>query len=148
MIKIIAEISPSKSIRLLLPSLITWKIDISWQISISHFFCHKIQITKVIWTVNNVFRTLSFNSIQDGSFRGCSLIGGGGKKPLPPYLKAVIDILQWWNLAQLYLIFKRSSKYMIHVTHPLSSADISNFSPEISKFCYIKKYMYRLHLDT
>ena len=37
---------------------------------------------------------------------------------------------------------------MNHVTHPLSSADISNFSLEISKFCYIKKYMYRLHFDT
>ena len=37
---------------------------------------------------------------------------------------------------------------MNHVTHPLSSADISNFSPEISKFCYIKKYMYRVHFDT
>ena len=29
---------------------------------------------------------------------------------------------------------------------PLSSAD--NVLPEISKFCYIKKYMYRLHFDT
>ena len=37
---------------------------------------------------------------------------------------------------------------MNHVIHPLSSADISNFSPKISKFCYIKKYMYRLHFDT
>ena len=37
---------------------------------------------------------------------------------------------------------------MNHVTHPLRSADISNFSSEISKFCYIKKYMYRLHFDT
>ena len=36
---------------------------------------------------------------------------------------------------------------MDHVTHPLSSADISNFSTEISKFCYIKKYMYRLQFD-
>ena len=26
--------------------------------------------------------------------------------------------------------------------------DISIFSPEISKFCYIKKYRYRLHFDT
>ena len=32
--------------------------------------------------------------------------------------------------------------------HPLNSADISIFSPEISKFCYIKKYRYRLHFDT
>ena len=31
---------------------------------------------------------------------------------------------------------------------PLSSADISIFSPEISKFGYIKKYRYRLYFDT
>ena len=37
---------------------------------------------------------------------------------------------------------------MNHETHPLSSADISNFSPEVSKFCYIRKFMYRLHFDT
>ena len=37
---------------------------------------------------------------------------------------------------------------MNHVKHPLSSADISNPLPEIRKFCYIKKYMYRLHFDT
>ena len=36
---------------------------------------------------------------------------------------------------------------MNHVKHPLSSADISNFSPEISKFCFINKYMYRLNFD-
>ena len=37
---------------------------------------------------------------------------------------------------------------MNHVTHPLSSADINIFLPEISKFCYIKKYRYRFYLDT
>ena len=37
---------------------------------------------------------------------------------------------------------------MNHVTHPMSPAGISNLSPEISKFFYIKKYMYRLHFDT
>ena len=37
---------------------------------------------------------------------------------------------------------------MNHVTHHLSSADISIFLQEISKFCYIKKYKYRFHLDT
>ena len=36
---------------------------------------------------------------------------------------------------------------MNHVPHPLSSADISFYSPEISKFCYIKKYRYRSHFD-
>ena len=34
---------------------------------------------------------------------------------------------------------------MNHVTHPLSSTDISIFSPETSKFCYIKKYRYRFY---
>ena len=37
---------------------------------------------------------------------------------------------------------------MDHVTHLLSSADISIFSSEISKFCYIRKYRYRLHFRT
>ena len=31
---------------------------------------------------------------------------------------------------------------MNHVTHHLSSSDISIFAPEISKFCYTKKYRY------
>ena len=31
---------------------------------------------------------------------------------------------------------------------PLISADISDFLPEISKFCYIKKCRYRLHFCT
>ena len=37
---------------------------------------------------------------------------------------------------------------MNHVTDLMSPADMSNFSPEISKFCYIKKYIFRLHFDT
>ena len=60
---------------------------------------------------------------------------GGGS---PTSLKSVTHILQWWNLAQ----------YMNHVTYSLSSADISIFSLEISKFWYIKKYRYWLHFDT
>ena len=42
----------------------------------------------------------------------------------------------------------RSKKCINHVTHPLGSADISTFSPEIIKFCYIKKSTYRLDFDT
>ena len=37
---------------------------------------------------------------------------------------------------------------MNHVTHPLSSADISIFSPGISKFSHIKKYRYTLRFYT
>ena len=94
-----------------------------------------------------IFITVSlFNPIQDGLFRGCSWMREGQKGL--PCLKSVTHILQWWNLAQLYLTQRRSKKYMNHVTHRLSSADISIFSPEISKLCYIKKYRYRLYFDT
>ena len=43
---------------------------------------------------------------------------------------------------------KIKNKFINHVTQSLSSADISIFSLEISKFCYIKKYTYRLDFDT
>ena len=36
---------------------------------------------------------------------------------------------------------------MNHVSNTLSSTDISIFSPKICKFCYIKKYRYRLYFD-
>ena len=38
--------------------------------------------------------------------------------------------------------------YLEKAQKSLSSADISNCSPEISNFCYIKKYKYRLHFNT
>ena len=66
------------------------------------------------------------NPIQDGLFRGCSRMGRS--------LKSVTHIIQWWKLAQLYLTQRRSKKYMNYVTLPLSSADISIFSTEISNF--------------
>ena len=53
--------------------------------------------------------------------------------------------LQWCN--QDTLPKEDPKKYMNHLTHPLSSADTSIPLPEISKFCYIKKYRYRLHFD-
>ena len=89
----------------------------------------------------------SFNRIQDGLFSGClRMEGGGAESPLS--LKSVTHILSWRNLAELYLAQGRFRKYINHVTHPLSSPDISIFSPEISKFCYIKKCRYRLDFDT
>ena len=42
--------------------------------------------------------------------------GGGSKKPLPrtpTSLKSVTHILQWWNLAQLYLTSSRSKNIWI-----------------------------------
>ena len=92
-----------------------------------------------------VFYPMFLTLFRMGFFWSCSWMkeGGGGLFSLPS-LKSATHILQWWNLAQLYLTSVRSQKSINHVTHPLSSADISIFSLEISKFCYIKKYRYRL----
>ena len=73
-----------------------------------------------------------FNPFQDGFFRSCSDL---------PHISYNDET---W---QLYLTQRRSTKYTNQLTHHLSSADISIFSPEISKFCYIKKYRYRLYFD-
>ena len=42
---------------------------------------------------------------------------------------------------------KNIQKCINHATHPFSSASISAFPPEISKFCYIRKYRQYLHFD-
>ena len=76
---------------------------------------------------------LGLNPIQDGSFRGCSQKGGARGTKGPPFLESVTNIL--------YLSIN-------HVTHHLRSSDISIFLTEISKFCYIEKYRYRLYFDT
>ena len=104
-------------------------------------YCEKPTYKWVLIINLTLFRMSFFGAAHE--------LGGGGVAKSPsPYLKSVIDILQWWSLAQLYLTLKGCKKYANLVTHLLSSADISNFSPEISRFCYIKKYMYRLHFDT
>ena len=64
----------------------------------------------------------------------------------PSSLISVTHILRRWNLVHLYLPYKYLYLHLYlpinHVIHPLSSADISNFLPEIRKFYYIKKYRY------
>ena len=65
----------------------------------------------------------------------------GGQKIRPPQnLLHVFYNDKTWHIYTL----RRSKKY---INHPLSSADISIFSPGIGKFCYIKKYRHRLHLN-
>ena len=78
-----------------------------------------------ISSVAIIFLNDGFKPIQDGLFRGCSRMGRG---------PSVTHILQWWNLAQLYLTQRRSKKYMNHVTYPLSSADISIFHQKSTNF--------------
>ena len=72
----------------------------------------------------------NINPIQDGHFGAAH--GWGGEAKRHPFPK----------------ICHTSKKYMNHVTHTLISADISIFSLEINKFCYVKKYRYRSHFGT
>ena len=112
----------------------------------SRIFVHSdLKCPFIKFSINNTY----FNPIQDGQFWGWSRMNGGGewRAKKPPSLKSV-NISYNDETWQLYLTSRRSKKNMNLVTHTLSSADISIFSPEISKFCYIKKYRYRLHLGT
>ena len=121
---------------------------ITTYISNTTFFAWFLLLKEDVWFQCLFFklrRIYDINPIQDEVFRGCSRMGRDQKRP--PSLKSVRHILQWWKLVQLCLAQTRSKTYMNHVTHPLSSGDISIFSPEISKFCCIKKYRYRFHFD-
>ena len=52
------------------------------------------------------------------------------------------------KLGAVIVFLNKIEKHMNHVTHTLSSAGISIFSPGTSKFCYIEKYGYRFHFST
>ena len=88
-----------------------------------------------------VFRFMVLHVLRD--FDAAKICPRSGKCPLSgmhtPSLKSVTHILQLWNLEQLYFTKKWYKTYMNHLRYPLSSAGISIFSPQISKFCYIKK---------
>ena len=72
--------------------------------------------------------------------------GWWGKKPPLPKICHIYPTIM--NFATVIPSLKKIQKHINHVTYPLSSADISNFSPEISNFLCIKKYTYRLHFNT
>ena len=89
-------------------------------------------------------RTLTL--FRMGFFGAAHGWGRGGKKP--PLPKTGHTYLTMMKLGTVIPYLEKIQKNMNHVTHPLSSADISIFSPEIGKFCYTKKYRYRVHFDT
>ena len=68
----------------------------------------------------------------------------GGQKG-PPFPKICHTYPAMMKLGTVIPYQKKIQKYINHVTHPSTSADISIFPPAISKFCYIKKYGYRLY---
>ena len=82
-----------------------------------------------------------FIPIQDGSFWGCSEIGGGEQKGCPSLKSVTHRKIIKFGTGVPYLPYQNIN----HMTHPSKFAGISIFSPGISNFCYIKKYRYRLH---
>ena len=135
---------------LLLPTL----FNRNFRITVEHELTFKnipsqlmLEIIVVIITISNTSGTLYkfLTLFRMGFCRAAHRWGGegGGQKSLPS-LKPVTHILKLWKLGTVI----PSKKYMNHVADLLSSADISIFSPEISKFCYIKKWRYRLHFYT
>ena len=77
-------------------------------------------------TGKHLCQSLFFNPIQDGPFWDCSQIRGGAKSA--PSLKSV-TYPTMMKLDTVISYLKKIQKYMNHVAHPLSSADISIFAP-------------------
>ena len=88
----------------------------------------------------------NINPIQDVLFLDCSRMVRGVFWAL--YRKIFHTYRAMMKVGELYVTQRRPKKYINHVAHLLSSAGINIFSPEITKFCYINKYRYRLDFDT
>ena len=71
--------------------------------------------------------------------------GGEGEAALPKTFHTDPTMMK---LDTVISYLKKIQEYMSHVIHTLSSANITIFSPKISKCCHINKYRYRLHFDT
>ena len=96
---------------------------------------------RVVWKA-----LYDFNPIDDELlFRACSWIGGTKKVPLTkicltyPPMMALDTVMPYpKKIPQIYKSRDTPLEFWWH----------QHFSPKISKFCYTKKYRYRLHLRT
>ena len=84
------------------------------------------------------------NPIKDGPFRDCSQMGECKKALLPKIYNIYPTMIK---LGTVTPYPKKIQKCINQITHPLSSADISIFSPENSDFCCIKKHRHKLHCN-
>ena len=75
----------------------------------------------------------------------CWCCGGGTKASLFP--KICHTYLTMMKPGTVIPYLKKIQKIYESRDIPLNFADISIFSPETSKFCYIKKYRYRLQFS-
>ena len=102
------------------------------------------QSTKLLLNCRKSSYNKETNSTQVGSFWGCSRM-----LRIERYLtlKFVTHILQWWNLAHLYLTYRITIKYINPMIHFLGSTNISLFLQEIREFYYNKKYRCNLNSE-
>ena len=99
------------------------------------------------WCVNRIMikkKYMSCLTLFRMGFFGAAHRRGGQKDPLPKICHTHSAVMK---LGTVIPYLKKIQKIYESRDTPLDSADISIFSPEISKFCYIKKYRHRLHFD-
>ena len=119
-----------------------WKITFCLRLYLSFLWKHSLTYA---WCVGLQEAGTIFNPIKDGPLQGCSWMGGAKMPTLPKICHTYPTMMKFGtvipHLKKIQKIYKlRDTSF--------SSADISIFSPEISKLCYIKKYIYRLRFDT
>ena len=102
-----------------------------------HYFC----ISKLVKGWGGI------DPILNEPFWGWSWMGGGAKKLPFPKICHIYPAMMKPGTVIPYLR-KTLKIYESRDTFPLSSAGISIFSQEINKFCYIRKYRYRLRFGT
>ena len=89
---------------------------------------------------------LLLSPIQDGHFRDCSRMWRGGKKAALPKICHTYPTMMKLGTVIPYL--KKIQKIYESRNTPLEFCWHQHFPPKIRKFCYIKKYRYRLYFDS
>ena len=111
----------------------------TWNLVYLKFSLHIFYIFKKAWN----FFTKFWYSNQMFSRNISQMWRGGAKRfPLPKICRAYPTMMKL--VTAIPYLKKIQKVYQSHDKPP----DVSIFSPEISKFCYIKKYRYRSHFDT
>ena len=152
--------------------------DLDVILVIENIFCQLMDFTLIVLTLNleclkvsyqviywffemtcilqtNIVKKKSFTDDISLTYSGWMFLAllkngekGNNTPPSPLFPKICHTYPAKMKLTQLYLTQKRPKKYMNHLTHSWSSANISVFLSEISKLCSIRKYKYRLLVGT
>ena len=142
----------------------SWKISLilsQWMIKVQHFPLHYLTNVWTSHRVNTYLRnyqlvrgfpsyllTLNLLPLWTSVVSCCltlfriDLFRGShewGAK-MPPFPKTCHTYPRMIKVGTVISHLRKIQKYIDHVKHPFSFADISNFSLENQNFCYIKKY--------